>query len=150
MSSLLTFDQFSPNYYLISRIIYLSIIFFLVHLRNSKGYEIVARGGGQFLQFKMPVNLTQYHGAVGTFNAQKSIFQRSCKIFFFLKCVNINSFKNYPLSTFMLFVFLFLGLKHNNHKTSRKLFVLFLFLMGFFITHFFLVAKPLNIIKWRR
>ena len=50
VSSLLTFDRSPPKYYLISRIIYLSIMFFLV--RNSKGYEIVARDWGQFLLFK--------------------------------------------------------------------------------------------------
>ena len=50
VSSLLTFDKSSPKYYLISRIIYLSVMVFLV--RNSKGYETVALDGGQFLLSK--------------------------------------------------------------------------------------------------
>ena len=54
VSFLLTFDKFPPNYYLISQILYLSIMFFLVHLRNSKGYEIVAPYGGQFLSNIVP------------------------------------------------------------------------------------------------
>ena len=52
VSSLLTFDRSPPKYYLTSRIIYFSIMFFLAQLRNSKGYEIVARDESQFLQFK--------------------------------------------------------------------------------------------------
>ena len=48
VSSLLTFCP--PKYYLISRIIHLSIMFFLV--QNSKGYELVALDGGEFLLFK--------------------------------------------------------------------------------------------------
>ena len=47
---LLTFEKSRPKCYLISRTIYLLIMFFLV--RNSKGYEIVALDGGQFLLFK--------------------------------------------------------------------------------------------------
>ena len=65
-----------------------------------------------------------------TFNTRMSIFQRSRKIFSFLNYVNINSFQSYSLSTFILFVFLFLGLEYNGHKISMKLFVWFLFLMG--------------------
>ena len=80
---------------------------------------------------KMPVNLTQCRGAVGTFNSKKSIFQRSRKTFSFLNYVNINSFQSYSLSTFILFVFLFLGLKYNGHKISMKFFVWFLLLIGF-------------------
>ena len=95
---------------------------FLVHLRNSKGYEIVAQDGGQFFSFyylRMPVNLTQYRGAVGTFNTRRSIFQRSHKTFSFLHYVNIHSFQSYSLSTLILFIyfFLFLGLNGNGHKS---------------------------------
>ena len=50
VTSLQTFVKFPPKHYLISRIIYLSIKFFLG--QNSKGYEIVALEGGQFLLFK--------------------------------------------------------------------------------------------------
>ena len=86
--------------------------------------------GASFYYLKMPVNLIQYRGAVGTFNTRMSIFQRSRKRFSFLNYVNINSFQSYSLSTFILFVFLFLGLKYNGHKISMKFFVWFLFLMG--------------------
>ena len=51
-SSLLSSDTSPLNYYLLSRILYFSIIFFLVLLRNLKGYEIVAWDGGQFILFK--------------------------------------------------------------------------------------------------
>ena len=51
-SSLLSSDKSLLNYYLLSRILCFSIIFFLVLLRNLKGYEIVARDGGQFILFK--------------------------------------------------------------------------------------------------
>ena len=81
----------------------------------------------------MTVNLIQYRGAVGTFNTRKIIFQRSHKTFSFLNYVNINSFQSYSLSTLILFVFLFLGLKYNSHKISMKYFVWFLFLMGFLL-----------------
>ena len=87
--------------------------------------------GASFHYFRMPFNLTQYRGAVGTFNTRKSIFQRSRKTFSFLNYVNINSFQSCSLSTFILFVFLFLGLKHNGHTISMKLFVWFLFLIDF-------------------
>ena len=86
--------------------------------------------GVSFYYLKMPVNLIQYLGAVGTLNTRRCIFQRSRKRFSFLKCVNINSFQSYSLSTFILFVFLFLRLKYNGHKISIKFFVWFLFLMG--------------------
>ena len=89
--------------------------------------------GANFYYLMMPVNLTQYRGAgaVGTISTRKSIFQRSRKTFFFLNYVNINSFQSYSLSTFILFVFLFLGAKHNGRKISMEFFVCFLFLMGF-------------------
>ena len=86
-----------------------------------------------FYYLRMPVNLTQYRGAVGTFNTQKNIFQRKRKLFSFLSYVNIDSFQSYFLGTFILFVFLFLGLKYNGHKISMKLFVWFLFLKGFLL-----------------
>ena len=81
----------------------------------------------------MPVNLTQYCGTVGAFNTRKSIFQWSRKTFSSLNYVNINSSQHYPFSTFILLVFLVLGLKHNGPKNSMKRFVLFLFLIGFFL-----------------
>ena len=77
--------------------------------------------GAGFYYLKMPVNLTQYRGAVETFNTRKNIFQQSRKTFSFLNYVNINRFQSYFLSTFILFVFLFLGLKY----------FWFLFLIGF-------------------
>ena len=51
-SSLLSSDKSPVNYYLLSRILYFSIIFFLVLLRNLKGCEIVSWDGGQFILFK--------------------------------------------------------------------------------------------------
>ena len=51
VSSLLTFEKSPPKHYLISRIIYL-LIMFVNLVRNSKGYEIVALDGGHFLLFK--------------------------------------------------------------------------------------------------
>ena len=65
------------------------------------------------------------------FNIRKSIFQRSRKTFFFLNYVNINSFRSYSLSTFILLVFVLLVLKYKCHKTSMKLFSWFLFLICF-------------------
>ena len=50
VSSLLTFEKSPLKHYLISRIMYLLIMFFLV--RNAKEYEIVALDGGQFLLLK--------------------------------------------------------------------------------------------------
>ena len=95
--------------------------------------------GASFYYLMMPVNLTQYRGAgaVGTISTRKSIFQWSRKTFFFLNYVNINSFQSYSLSTFILFVFLFLGVKHNGRKISMEFFVCFLFLMGFSLNTFF-------------
>ena len=51
VSSLLTFEKSPPKYYLISRIIYL-LIMFLNLVGNWKGYETVALDGGHFLLFK--------------------------------------------------------------------------------------------------
>ena len=51
VSSLLTFEKSPPKHYLISRIIYL-LIMFVCFVLNSKGYEIVVLDGGQFLLFK--------------------------------------------------------------------------------------------------
>ena len=76
--------------------------------------------GASFYYLKMPVNLIHKCGAVGTFNTRKSIFQQSRKTFSFLNYVNINSFPSYSLSTFILFAYLFLGLKYNGHKISMK------------------------------
>ena len=103
--------------------------------------------GASFYYLKMPVNLTQYRRAVGTFKTRKTIFQRNRKTFSFLNYVNINSFQIYSLSTFILFVFVFLGLKYNGHKIFMKFFVWFPFLMGFFAKNLFLVAYSLSIIK---
>ena len=68
---------------------------------------------------------------MGIFNIRKSIFQRSRKTFFSLNYVNINSFRSYSLSTFILLVFVLLVLKYKCHKTSMKLFSWFLFLICF-------------------
>ena len=51
VSSLLTFEKSPSKHYLISRIIYL-LIMFVYLVRNSKEYEIVALDGGQLLLFK--------------------------------------------------------------------------------------------------
>ena len=51
VSFLLTFENSPRNHYLISRIIYFIIIFVYL-VQNSKGYEIVALVGAQFLLFK--------------------------------------------------------------------------------------------------
>ena len=106
--------------------------------------------GASFYYLRMLVNLTQNCAAVGTFSTWKSIFQQNHNTFSFLNYVNINSFQSYSLSTFILFIFLFLGLKHNGHKTSMKFFCLVSFSDGFFAKHFFLAAKPLSFIEWRR
>ena len=90
-----------------------------------------------FYNLRMPVNLTQYRGVVGIFNARKSIFKQNRKTFSFLNYVDINSFPSYSLIDFILFVFLFLGLKHNVHKISMKFFVWFLFLMGILLNTVF-------------
>ena len=73
---------------------------------------------------RLPVNLTQYCGAVGTFNTRRSIFQRRRKGFSFLNYVNIKSFQSYSWSTFVFIVFVLLGLNHNGRKTSIKSFVI--------------------------
>ena len=51
VSSLLTFEKSPPKHYLISRIIYL-LLMFVYLVRNSKRYKIVALDGGHFLLFK--------------------------------------------------------------------------------------------------
>ena len=51
VSSLLTFEKSPPKHYLISRIIYL-LIMFVCLVQNSKGYDIVVLDEGQFLLFK--------------------------------------------------------------------------------------------------
>ena len=51
MSSLLTFEKSPPKHYLISRIIYL-LIMFVYLVQNSKRNEIVALDGAQFLLLK--------------------------------------------------------------------------------------------------
>ena len=79
----------------------------------------------------MPVNVTQYRRAVGTFNIRRSMFELSRKKFSFVNYVHINSFQSYSLSYFILFVFLFLGLKYNGHEISMKSFGRFHFQMGF-------------------
>ena len=84
---------------------------------------------------------------MGTFNIRKSILQRSRKTFSFLNYVNLNSFQSYSLSTFILFVILFLGLKHNGHKISMKFFVWFLFLMGFSLNTFFWLQSLLVLLS---
>ena len=147
--SLLALEKSPPKHYLISRIIYLLIMFAYL-VQNSKGYEIVVLDGASFYCLKMPVNLIQYRGSVGTFNTRKSIFQRSRKRYSSLNYVNISSFQSYSPSTFILFVFLFLGLKYDGHKNLYEIFCLFSFSNGCFAKHFFLVANSLSIVKWRR
>ena len=89
----------------------------------------------------------QCRGTVWTFNTRKSIIQRSRKTFSFLNYVNINSSQSYSLSTFIVFVFLFLGWKYNSYKISIKFFVWFLFLMGFsLITSFW---QQNLLVSWR-
>ena len=51
VSSLLTFEKSPPKHYLISRIIYL-LIMFVCLVQNSKGYDIVVLDEGQLLLFK--------------------------------------------------------------------------------------------------
>ena len=87
--------------------------------------------GASFYYLKIPVNLRQNRGPVGAFDTRKSIFQRSRKTFSFLNYITINSLQSYSLGTFILLVFLFLGLKYNGHKISMKFFFWFLFLMDF-------------------
>ena len=50
VSSLLAFEKSPPKHYLISRIIYL-LIMFVYLVRNSRECEIVALDGGQLLLF---------------------------------------------------------------------------------------------------
>ena len=92
--------------------------------------------GASFYYLKMLVNLTISRGS-RDLNTRKNIFQGSCKTFSFLNFVNINSFQSHSLSTFILFAFLFLGLKYNGHKISMKFFVRFLFPMSFLLNTFF-------------
>ena len=75
------------------------------------------------------------------------MFHRSRKTFSFLNHVNINSFQSYSSSTFILFVFLFLGLQHNGRKTSMKFSVWFLFLMGFSLNTFFWLQSLLILLS---
>ena len=51
VSSLLAFEKSPPKHYLISRIIYL-LIMFVCFVQNSKGYDIVVLDESQFLLFK--------------------------------------------------------------------------------------------------
>ena len=104
--------------------------------------------GASLYYLKMPVNLTKYRGRVGAFNTRKSIFQWSCNTFSSLNYVNINSSQHYLFSTFILLVFLLMGLKHNSPKNSMKLFVLFLFLIGFLLNTYFGLQRLLIFIKW--
>ena len=103
--------------------------------------------GASLYYLKMPVNLTQYSGTVGSFSTRKSIFQWSRKTFSSLNYVNINSSQHCPFSTFILLVFLLLGLKHNGHKNSMKLFVLFLFLIGFLLNTYFGLQRLLILLS---
>ena len=103
--------------------------------------------GASLYYLKMPVNLTQYRGTVGAFNNGKSIFQWSRKIFSSLNYENTNSSQHYPFSTFILLVFLLLGLKHNGPKNFMKLFVLFLFLIGFLLNAYFGLQRLLILLS---
>ena len=103
--------------------------------------------GASFYFLNMLANLVQYRGAVGIFTTRMSIFQRSGKIFSFLNYVYINNFQSYSLSTFILFVFLFLRLKYNGHKISMKFFVRFYFLMGVLLNSSLLLQIPLVLLS---
>ena len=98
-----------------------------------------------FYYLNKPVSLTRFRRTVGTFNTWKSIFRLSHKTFSFLNYVNVNSFRSYSLSTFILFVFLFLGLQYNGHKISMiiNFFCMVSFSNGFFAKQFFLVLNCL-------
>ena len=74
----------------------------------------------------------------------------SCKFFSFLNHVSINSFQSCSLSTFIFFVFLFLGMKYNSHKIAMNFFVWVLFLMGFLLNTSFWLQSLLSIIKWQQ
>ena len=67
----------------------------------------------------------------GSLTFERAYFNEAVKHFFFLNYVNINSFRSYSLSTFILLVFVLLVLKYKCHKTSMKLFSWFLFLICF-------------------
>ena len=69
-------------------------------------------------------------GQWGPSTLERAYFNEAVK-HFLLNYANISSFQSYSLSTFILFVFLFLGSKYNSHKSSIKFFVWFLFLMVF-------------------
>ena len=86
-----------------------------------------------FYYLRLSVNLTQNCGGSGDLEHSKSIFQRNRKTFSFLNYVNIRSFQSYFLITFILFLFLFLGLWHNGHKIFMKPFAWFVFTMSFLL-----------------
>ena len=102
-------------------------------------HQLLGMGAG-FYYLQISLNLTQYRGAVGTFNIRKRIFQRSRKAFSFLNYVNINSFQNYPFSTFISIAFLLL-------KLRMKLFALFLFLMSFSLKTYFWLQSLLVLLS---
>ena len=103
--------------------------------------------GASLYYLMMPVNLNQYRVTVGAFNTRRSIFQWSRKTFSSLNYVNINRSQHYPFSTFILLVFLLLGLKHNGPKNSMKLFAFFHFLIGFLLNTYFGLKRLLILLS---
>ena len=84
---------------------------------------------------------------MGAFNTRKSIFQWSRIIFSSLNYVIINCSQHYPFCTFILLVFLLLGLKHNGPKKSMKLFDVFLFLIDFLLNTYFGLQRLLILLS---
>ena len=149
VSSLFNFNKSPLNCYLISRIIYFSDMFFLLISETQKDMRQLFVTGASFYYLRMLVSLTQYRGALGIFNTLKSILQHSRKTFSSLNDVNINSFQNYPLSTFILLVFSISGVETWWSQNLQETFCLVSFSNRFFAKHFFLTAnstlfEPLN------
>ena len=79
MPSLLTFENSPPKHYLMSRIIYLLIMFFWYETQKNMRYLLWM--GVSFYYLKMSVNLTQYRRAVVTFKLERAYFNRAVKHF---------------------------------------------------------------------
>ena len=109
VSSLLTFEKSPPEHYLISRIIYLLIMFFWYETQRDMRQLLWM--GASFYYLKMPFNLIQYCGTVGTFNTRKSIFQRSRKTFSFLNYAKYQQFPELFPKYFHLVCFSISGIK---------------------------------------
>ena len=122
---------------------------FLLISETQKDMRQLLVTGASFYYLRMLVSLTQYRGALGIFNTLKSILQHSRKTFSSLNNVNINSFQNYPLSTFILLVFSISGVETWWSQNLQETFCLVSFSNRFFAKHFFLTANSLSIIKWQ-